>query len=220
MQKAAQQDESDATVVSEARYRLGLMYENGEGVEKNLTNAYEAFKKAAIMDFAHPDAQFRLGMMYENGDGVVQDHEQAAMLYCASAKNLGHGEHQHEAVNRLVAIYAQGKGVPTEIDKETLMNLGYDKLDPKQPGVGKELVAAELHDLQRWANSAKAYFSIGSIYYDAKLVPKNPVEASAWFHRAAEENLPEAVQKLEQIKPELSPEQETEVKNRLNAIKQ
>jgi hypothetical protein len=66
LRKAAEQN--DAT----AQDRLGLCYHDGNGVQKNDTEAAKWFRKAADQNFA--DAQFELGMCYHNGDGVPKDY--------------------------------------------------------------------------------------------------------------------------------------------------
>ena len=60
-QKAA--DRGDAN----AQFHLGLYYANGQGVEKNLTEAAKWYRKAAEQGYAK--AQCNLGLCYANGQG-------------------------------------------------------------------------------------------------------------------------------------------------------
>jgi TPR repeat protein len=53
---------------ADAQYRLGLMFENGQGVEKDHQKAAELLRLAAVQ--AHTDAQFALGIKYMEGMGV------------------------------------------------------------------------------------------------------------------------------------------------------
>ena len=55
---------------AKAQFRLGEMYENGEGVEKDYREAVKWYTKAAQQGLA--SAQNNLGGMYRNGYGVVQ----------------------------------------------------------------------------------------------------------------------------------------------------
>ena len=48
-----------------AQFKLGVMYENGEGVPKDSVKAVEWYRKAAEQGYA--PAQFKLGWMYANG---------------------------------------------------------------------------------------------------------------------------------------------------------
>jgi len=54
---------------------LGEMYENGEGVEQNLSKAIEYYKRGA--DLIHPAASGNLGRVYCYGIGVQRDLKQA-----------------------------------------------------------------------------------------------------------------------------------------------
>ena len=63
------------------------MYENGEGVEKDLDEAVRLYHAAAGQGDA--DAQFTLGQMYENGEGVERNLEKAAK-YFEQAAAQGH----------------------------------------------------------------------------------------------------------------------------------
>lgn len=60
----------------EAQYNLGVMYDQGTGMEKDLGKAAEWYRKAAEQGFV--DAQANLGMMYYHGQGVSRDLEEAA----------------------------------------------------------------------------------------------------------------------------------------------
>jgi TPR repeat protein len=63
----------------EENYQKGLKYENGQGVDKNYSEAAKYYKLAA--DNGHADAGFKLGQMYENGQGVEKNVGYAYMLY-------------------------------------------------------------------------------------------------------------------------------------------
>lgn len=59
--------------------RLGICYENGEGIEKDNKKAAEWWKKAA--EKGNAKAQYKLGNYYMNGTGVAQDKTYAIIWY-------------------------------------------------------------------------------------------------------------------------------------------
>src|SRR5262245_39820250 len=96
-QKAA--DQGNAA----AQNNLGVQYENGQGVTKDLGKAAELYQKAA--DQGDATAQRHLGFLYENGQGVAKDLGKAAELYQkaadqgeAWAQNNLSGLYQHRQV--------------------------------------------------------------------------------------------------------------------------
>ena len=56
---------------AERQFYLGVMYNTGQGVEKDDKEAVKWFRKAAEQGFA--PAQHNLGVMYGKGEGVLQD---------------------------------------------------------------------------------------------------------------------------------------------------
>lgn len=137
---------------SPAQYQMGLIYQNGYGVRKDLNKAFELFSLAAAQRY--PDAYFSLALMYSSGEGVEQDlkkafsfTEKAANKDLASAQfNLGVMYYNGEGVNRdylrasrwyqqaadqnyalaqfnLALMYSEGKGVPKSVEKSYLWNI-------------------------------------------------------------------------------------------------
>jgi uncharacterized protein len=54
-----------------AQYDLGLMYDQGQGVQQSDKKAMEWYERAAQQE--EPRAQYNLGLMYLNGQGVSPD---------------------------------------------------------------------------------------------------------------------------------------------------
>ena len=79
---------------SEAQYRLGMMYEQGDGVEKDLEKAVKLYRFAA--DQGHAMAQVNLGWMYINGHGVEEDLDEAAKWYRRSDESRKTKSYQME----------------------------------------------------------------------------------------------------------------------------
>lgn len=68
---------------AKAQFTIGLMYVNGQGVQRNDAEALRWYRLAADRDDAR--AQFNLGIMYRNGQGVPQDYVRAFMWFTLSA---------------------------------------------------------------------------------------------------------------------------------------
>ena len=68
-------DKAAAKGIPEAQHNLGVMYANGQGVPKNLTEAANWSRKAA--DQGHTPAQLNVAIMYATGQGVAKDNAQA-----------------------------------------------------------------------------------------------------------------------------------------------
>ena len=66
-----------------AQYDLGLMYDQGQGVQQSDAKAMEWYERAARQ--GEPRAQYNLGLMYLNGQGVPPDVVQAYYWISLSA---------------------------------------------------------------------------------------------------------------------------------------
>ncbi len=90
-----------------ARFNLGLMYSNGQGVPQDYTEAVKWYGKAA--DQGDASAQYNLGLMCALGQGVPQDHAEAAKWY-RKAADQGDASAQFN----LGLMYGMGQGVPQD----------------------------------------------------------------------------------------------------------
>lgn len=82
---------------AEAQYNLGVMYDEGAGIEQDLSRAAEWYRKAAEQGFV--DAQINLGMLYYHGQGFTRDHDEAAKWFERAA-----GQGDREAATYLQRI--------------------------------------------------------------------------------------------------------------------
>ena len=89
---------------SGAQYNLGLMYNNGNGVGRDMFEAVDWWRRAAFQ--GHASAQYNLGLLYEGDDEVAEDFLEAARWY-RSAAEQGHSNAQ----NNLGLLYEGGYGL-------------------------------------------------------------------------------------------------------------
>ena len=69
---------------SYAQYNLGLMYDYGEGVIEDDTQAVYWFRKAA--EQGHTKGQYSIGYMYASGRGIAKDDTQAVYWFRKAAE--------------------------------------------------------------------------------------------------------------------------------------
>lgn len=71
--------------VANARYNLGVLYQQGMGVEKDMKKAIGWYRAAAKMN--HPEAQYNLGIAYIEGIGTDYNPGKAAMHFEQAARS-------------------------------------------------------------------------------------------------------------------------------------
>ena len=87
-----------------AQFWLGLMYEDGVGVEQDYGEALFWYRHSA--EEGYDDAQNKMGLMYVKGEHVLQDYKEAEKLFRLSAsQGSSHGQYG------LGLIYENGYGV-------------------------------------------------------------------------------------------------------------
>jgi len=94
---------------SGAQHIVGMLYEKGIGVEKNVDKAVEYYEKAAKQGFA--GAQARLGVMYRLGDGVAKDPKLAEKWLKKAAR-----QDVAEAQYHLAQMYLHGETTSPNVD--------------------------------------------------------------------------------------------------------
>lgn len=110
----------------EAAYYVGTCYENGEGTEQNLKEAFNWYKEAAAAN--HAKAQFNLALMYEKGNGIEADNDKAIEWYEKALEN-GH----EAAEDRIIICLARNTYTIVELDR----SIG--KLDIKRKDISNIL---------------------------------------------------------------------------------
>jgi TPR repeat protein len=87
-----------------AQLALAVMYDAGQGVEKDHNVAMFWYQRAA--DHGHAPAQYNLALIYDAGKGVGQDHRKARFWYGKAAE-----QGFAAAQANLGVLYAEGRGV-------------------------------------------------------------------------------------------------------------
>ena len=87
-----------------AQYNLGSIYDNGQGVLQDDSEAVKWYRLAAEQGVAQ--AQSNLGVMYRNGRGVLQDYSEAVKWNRLAAE-----QGVAQAQSNLGVMYDNGRGV-------------------------------------------------------------------------------------------------------------
>ncbi len=139
---------------ADAQYRLGAMYNFGQGVLQDSVRASLWFRKAADQGIA--GAQYNLGVMYDRGQGVEPDHAAALMWYRRAA-----AQGMAAAAYNLALSYAAGEGVPQDYR-----------------------IAADLYRQAAEQGFAAGQLNLGALYDAGHGVPQDYVQAYVWYSLA------------------------------------
>ena len=155
--------------ITVAKYKLGKMFLNGDGVEKDITKAVEWLKQAALEE--NEFAEYALGRIYLKGAEVEKD-DVVAEEYLLKAANRGNK----------YAAYLLGKEY---LSGETF---GKDAENAE-----KYLLKAAEHD------NKFAEYILGKEYLRGENFPKDVQKAIYYLKRAAEKNFDFAEYELGKI---------------------
>lgn len=177
---------------TDAQYKLGLLYSNGQGVEQDYVEAAGWYLKAAEQGDAK--AQFRLGRCYHNGYGVTQDYQSAVKWYCKAAEqgnafaqhNLGYcyyfGEGVEQDLVEAVKWYKKAAEQGTALSQNALG-------DCYELGEGVEqnyITAVKWYLKAAVQGDTEAQFNLGVCYANGKGVEQSATAAQKWFRLAAD----------------------------------
>jgi TPR repeat protein len=143
---------------TKAQLRLGIAFEFGQGVDKNVDEAIHWYRVAA--NRGDPVAQTNLGYLYETGGNGFKDLAEAAKWYLRAAVS-GFAR----AKFNLGVLYLQGTGVEKS-DEEAAHWIGQ---------------AAE-------AGCPRAMAALGYLYANGKGVPRDPRKASELIQKSAKKD--------------------------------
>ncbi len=165
---AALAEQGDA----DSAYKLGMIYDMGNGVERDAARAVYWYRRAA--EDGHPHAQHNLAVAYANGDGV-DINISLALTWWKRAARLGNADSQYN----LGIVYAMGvHGI------ERNMSL-----------------AKKWWRMAALKGDPMAQYNLGTIYAngDGQEVTSY-CEAMRWWEKSAEKGVQQATWALEFIK--------------------
>jgi TPR repeat protein len=135
---------------SDAQYKLGEMYKNGDGGSENYFIAAEWFRKSAAK--GNVNSEDKMGDMYKRGWGVPQNEEIAVMWYRKSAEkgNL-------RAQGNLGFMYFLGIGVGRDLLQSYKWYIlsstdGDSFLSSMRDTVRSGLNDSEIREAHKWAS--------------------------------------------------------------------
>jgi TPR repeat protein len=183
---------------AEAQYLLSTMYDAGQGLPQDDTEASYWECKAAEQGHAYAQAnlsfryyaannfpeafawceraahsklawaQYNLGLMYRKGEGVEQSNTEAAYWYRLAAT-----QNFPEAQQKLADLYYLGQGVP----------LSYAQ-------------AADWYRKAAENGNAEAQFQLGHLYATGQGVEHDYTHCRHWIRQAAQQGHPQAMREL------------------------
>lgn len=138
-----------------AQYQMALIHQNGWGVKKNKTKAFELMTQSAAQNY--PDALFALSSMYSEGELVKKDLKTAfTLMEKAANKELA------SAQFNVGVMYANGYGVKKDSFK-----------------------AFRWYEKAARQNYALAQFNLALMYFEGVGTQKSLEESYKWNYIAA-----------------------------------
>jgi TPR repeat protein len=141
--------------IARAENGLGLIYNRGKAVERDVGKAFYWHRRAA--EKSYDKAQFNVGLMYADGEGVAKDSAKAVMWLCKAA-DQGYAQAQVS----LGAMYANGEGVKQDY-----------------------LRAAEWYRKAAEQGLREAQYALGFMYQEGQGLAKDRNQAVHWLELAA-----------------------------------
>lgn len=143
-----------------------------------------------LAEAGHNRSQWILALMYQYGRGTQIDFSAAARWYEAAAPR------NPDAANNLGVLYREGRGVERNLDR-----------------------ARELFEAASRAGSDDAQLSLGAMHYNGTGMPRNPVEACAWFIISAERGNKNAAKNLDMAERSLGRDTMQKAERRAEILK-
>ncbi|ACE06545.1 hypothetical protein Aasi_1218 [Candidatus Amoebophilus asiaticus 5a2] len=187
---------------AEAQYKLGAMYDNGEGVTIDFIEAKKCYEKAACQGVAV--AQARLASLYYYGRGVQLNRAEAERLCLQIREKIAIDAQKGDADCQLSLgwMYYHGCGIRRNYSRAMAWylksanqgcaaaqnNLGvmyaYDWFGAIKKDYTK---AREWYQKAAEQGYAHAQSNLGGLYYSGQGVEKDDRKACEWYQKAAEQ---------------------------------
>ncbi len=190
---------------SQAQVTLGIMYDFGNGVRKDTTEAIKWYIKAAEQGI--PAVQHDVGVKYFQGQDVEQDYLKAAYWWEQSA-NAGLADSQFN----LGLLYYRGIGLDIDYQKASSLFISAAEQDHPHAQYSLAVMYAFGQGLDKdyglalqWFRKsashdvAQAQFNLGVFYENGYGLEKDIVTAKKWYALAANGGLNEAKSKLVEL---------------------
>lgn len=172
---------------------LGTLYRDGNGVEKNPSQAFELIEAAA--ESGNTEAQVNLGDMYWSGEGTNKDPSKAYEWYRRAAE-----KNDPNAMKRLSSI-GEGGSVQSIRQKtiDTLKDFSDNETDAEALFLAAEAIyhgkrnpsdfqeSLRLYKKSAELGSIQAMFQLGMIYSSRKDLPRDIPSAINYYTKAADQ---------------------------------
>ena len=174
-----------------AQALLGQMYESGEGVPEDDSEAVKWYRKAAEHGLA--EAQHYLGLMYVKGIGVPGNDSEAVKWYRKAAEQ-GHAKSQLQ----LGVMYGSGAGISQDNSESAkwFQKAAEQGLADAQHFLGlcyafgngvhvDDVAAVKWYRKAAVQGHVEAQFKLGLMYYKGRGAPEDDVVAYMWWNLSA-----------------------------------
>lgn len=212
--RAAEAGDPEASAV------MGLLYQTGQGVPRNIDEAARWFRRAAERDDCA--GQYHLGLLHLQGKGVPKNIDEAAhWLRRAEAHSAAVQRRSFRSLYRALPPTMQGialrgaDGTPGDEEMEALRNaevaqvsylqgMAYVEGDgvPVDPGL-----AMRFFDLAADRGHTEAQYAMGRAYLQGVGTSRDLVKAAQWLAIAAASGHEGAERDLQELEAALSPDE-------------
>ncbi|HSR63009.1 MAG TPA: hypothetical protein VLN56_06355, partial [Gammaproteobacteria bacterium] len=172
-----------------SQYELATMYYQGDGVERDLEQAFIWYRRAAQQ--GNSDAQFNLGNMYLLGEGTSQSDSKAKDWFEQAAAQ-GHGAAEENLANLQIVVASEDES-PAEViaveeiqPKETVVETSDPEPIKKTASVTKEELEAATEPVTSGDPGEDSY-TRGMAYAYGEGAQQNYEMAFKYFQHAAEQ---------------------------------
>jgi TPR repeat protein len=165
-----------------AQFKLGSLYEHGNGVEVDLSKAFEWYLKAANQGYTI--AEYNVAVMYKNGQGIAPSPVDSVQWYRKAAQK-GDIDAQYD----LGKTYESGLGVKKSLIQAAMWYR-------RAAAQNHEKASNKLDMLHKNGDLAKAQYELGRKYEDGLKITQDDKKAAKWYRKAAKQNHREACYRL------------------------